>query len=325
VRTWAWRGLIVAGAAAICLCGAVSFGLTRADAATLRDFDAAVARWQHDPDFRAVTREYVILGVRAMQVHLCGVPARIVILKFRSLPGLPASLAVNPTSESHYRDFSRGELSAYLHLCDEQGVENAVPMIENLLAQPAPPTDAQLADFLRCFKMPVPIATDAGAVRSVRAVLDDIRASTPLAIHARVGQPIARYTARMTGRDANHLAFDEQHRAMAQLDGWLRSEDPQLWRTKQVSDLLAGIWAQGYGQIYCDGIEWLFRIQRYARVGLFALLVGAALVWKVHDDNRCRAAISSKAHGSAVGRSQESTPNNASIPPTLNPRNRTGS
>jgi hypothetical protein len=246
-----------------------------------------------------------------------------VILKFRSLPGLPASLAVNPTSESHYRDFSRGELSAYLHLCDEQGVENAVPMIENLRQQASPPTDAQLADFLRSFKMPVPIATDAGAVGSVRDMLNDISASTPLVIHTRLGQPRARYAARMTGRDANRLTVDEQDRAMAQLDGWLRSEDPQLWRTKQVSDFLAGIWAQGYGRIYCDGIEWLFRIQRYARFGLFALLVGAVHVWKVHDGNKRRAAISSKAHGCAVGPLEESAPTDAPIAPTLNPGNRT--
>jgi hypothetical protein len=319
-RAWSRRCLITAAAVACGVCAALSFGLTRADAAKLRDFAAAVARWQHDPDFRAVAREYVTLGAAAMQAHLCGVPARTVVMRFRSLPGLPASLAVSSTSEAHYRDFSRGELSAYLHLCDEQGVENGVPMIENL---PPDPTDARLIEFLRSFKMPVPIATDAGAVRSVRLLLNDIAAPQPFAIRTRIGQPLARSTLRMTGRDVDHLSPEEQRRAMAQLDGWLRSEDPQLWRTKQVSDLLAGIWAQGYGQIYCDGIEWLFRIQRYARVGLFAAVLVLLFTWSTRDQT-ARAAISSpKAHGSAVEPAESKT-TDADIDPSLRPGNRAG-
>src|SRR5438046_2482295 len=82
----------------------VSFFVTLADAAKLREFDHAVLRWQSNPDFRAVASEYVTLGVAVMQVRFCGLRAKTVVLGFRFLPGLPRSLAVNTTSDSHYRD-----------------------------------------------------------------------------------------------------------------------------------------------------------------------------------------------------------------------------
>ena len=45
---------------------------------------------------------------------------------------------------------------------------------------------------------------------------------------------------------------------------------------------LAGIWAQGYGQIYRQGIVWLWRIQRIARSTLCLLTAAIILlIWRI--------------------------------------------
>ena len=138
----AWTAAGLLGVVLI-LSAAVAFGVSRRDRANLREFAAAVRRWQTNPDFRAVQREYVDLGTRAMQARWCGLSARSIIMAFRSIPGLPPSLAATGSSDAHYDAFSRGKLSAYLHLSSEQGAEDAVPMV-GALAKRSPLTDAEV-------------------------------------------------------------------------------------------------------------------------------------------------------------------------------------
>src|SRR4051812_40388263 len=127
------RGLARAGigmlAGVLALSAAVAFGVSPGDRAVLREFAAAVTRGERNPDFRAVQREYVDLGTRAMQARWCGLRARTIVMGFRSMPGLPKALATSNGSAAHYDAFSRGQLSAYLHLSGEQDAEDAVPMI----------------------------------------------------------------------------------------------------------------------------------------------------------------------------------------------------
>ena len=57
----------------------------------------------------------------------------------------------------------------------------------------------------------------------------------------------------------------------------------ELWAgrmAENVADFLSGIWAQGYGQIYNDGIAWLMRIRTATRIALLAALalMGAMVV-----------------------------------------------
>jgi hypothetical protein len=58
-----------------------------------------------------------------------------------------------------------------------------------------------------------------------------------------------------------------------ELDAQVRTTNPELWRTKQVSDFLAGIWAQAYGRIYQTGIVWLLRIQRLSQILLMVMCI----------------------------------------------------
>jgi hypothetical protein len=247
--------------------GAIGFGMTPSDARRVRAFGDAVRSWQHDPDYRAVATQYVTLGVDAMQSRVCGLSAGTLIMAFRSLPGLPDYLAVSDTSAAHYKAFSEGDLSAYLHLSSEQGAADGIAMIEQL-GRPKDLTDADLVAFLAGFKLPVPTVTDAGAVAGVRRLLADVDVSAkPFLVRGDVS------TSLLSGVEGNLATMTRAQQAaeFAQFDAHIRATDPELWRSKQVSDFLAGIWAQGYGQIYLDGINAFSRIQQAARV---AFVVG---------------------------------------------------
>jgi hypothetical protein len=256
--------------------GALGFGLLPSDAVRLRSFGDAVRRWQANPDHRAVAHEYVTLGVEAMQARWCGVPARDVVMAFRSLPGLPEHLAVNDTSAAHYDAFARGELSAYFHLTGEQGIANGIGMIEQLATHGDVLTDDQIVAFLASFQLPVPTVTDAGAIAGVRRLLADVQPNMP--------PPLTRtdIAARLLSRVEKNLATmtrAEQTAAFATYDAHIRATDPQPWRSKQISDFLAGIWAQGYGQIYLDGINGFFAIQRLARIVFVIALLTCLAIW----------------------------------------------
>lgn len=211
-------------------------------------------------------REYVALGVAAMRGRWWGVSGEGVVMSFRSLPGLPLYLALHESSGAHYRAFSQGELAAYLHLSSEQGLEDGLRMIEDLGRRDVLP-DADIVQFLDSFKLPAPIVTDAGAIASVRRLLADTqRPPRPFLVRGDLIAALRRHI--------------EQHAVtMAVLDDDIRRDDLELWRTKQVSDFLAGVWAQGYGQIYVSGIDWLIRIRNAARVALVVTL--ALLAWLV--------------------------------------------
>jgi hypothetical protein len=254
---------------ALIVSAALGFGISGGDVQRLRAFGDATRRWQTNPDFRDVQREYVTLGVEAMRGRWLAVPAERIVLGFRSLPGLPLYLAVNESSAAHYRAFSTGEMSAYLHLTREQGVAAGLQMIEDL-ARRETVSDADIVAFLNGFKLPIPVVTDAGAIASVRRLLADTQQPPrPFTVRSDLAAQLRRHV------DANlaTMSRQEQAAAMKTFDPKVRAADPELWRTKQVSDFLGGIWAQGYGPIYLDGIKWLIRIRTAARVVLVVTIL----------------------------------------------------
>jgi hypothetical protein len=244
------------------IAAALAFGVTPADAKAIREFDSAVRTWQHDPDFRVVALEYAQLGSRAMQAKFCGIPARHVVMWFRQLPGLPDVLKIGPSSQPHYDDFSIGPLKAYMHLSKEQDVKLGIDLLKKL---PPNPTDEELREFIRGFHLPVTIATDGGAVESVRRLLKDVQPDQPFTVDS---DQLAEFMSRQSADDSLK-AMDER----------IRMTDPQVWRNKQISDFLAGIWAQGYGQFYSAGIHTLLLVRIVARVMLLPLFVLAG--WKL--------------------------------------------
>jgi len=273
--------LILASVSLAALAGiALGFGMPAADRAKIDAFADAAPRWQVNPDFRQVQSEYVRLGSDAMQARWWGAPVGCAIIAFRSIPGLSATYAVNAGSASHYEDFTRGPLSAYLHLTNEQGLDMGLNMIERL-GHGGVPSDDDLREFLRSFNMPTSVATDRGAIQSVRSLLSQTDPSKAFMKRAPLGPELATHIAAIAQRagypaDPARMTSHEQAAVLAELDEQIRSSDFELWRTKQVSDFLSGIWAQGYGQIYARGVTWFYRLRWGARVTLLLMLLGIA-------------------------------------------------
>ncbi|HYE20221.1 MAG TPA: hypothetical protein VEA69_17365 [Tepidisphaeraceae bacterium] len=170
IRKWTRRTLmaIIVGATL-----AMGFGMPPADAVKMRLFSDAVVRWQTNPDFRKVQVEYVELGSDAMRTKTAFVDTTTGIMALRSLPFLPKELAVNESSLRHYQNFTRGPLSAYLHLTTEQGVADTLKMLKPL-GEKANLTDQDVVDFLSQYKMDWPVVKDAGSIQGVRALVRDI-------------------------------------------------------------------------------------------------------------------------------------------------------
>lgn len=245
------------------------------DIARVRAFSAAVRRWQTNPDFRQVQDEYVTLGAEAMRARLCGISAERYVMGFRSLPGLPHSIAVSETSAAHYKAFSAGPLSAYLYLADEQGVAAGVGMVEEL-GRRDPLADADARAFLAGFKLPLATAMDEGALASVRRLVRDTMPTTqPFVLRESVVPGVLLHV----GRDVNSMSRNEQVAVMHRLDHDIRETNVELWRTKQVSDFLAGIWAQGYGQVYETAINSLLLSQQVARIVFGVIMLILILAW----------------------------------------------
>jgi hypothetical protein len=148
---WARRTLKYGGlsllALLIVLALLLGFGTPAADAERMRRFADAVEHWQVNPDFRKVQIEYAEMGSDAMRTRVAFVEAKKMVMWLRSLPGLPEHLRVNDTSFVHYENFTKGPLSAYMHLTTEQGLTDTLNMLQYLGGK-ADLNDDDLRNFL---------------------------------------------------------------------------------------------------------------------------------------------------------------------------------
>ena len=176
-----------------------------------------------------------------MQARICGVRATTAIMSFRKIPGLPQSIAVNPTSQKHYDDFSKGPWPAYFHLAGEQDVQLGIGLLQKLGANPS---EEDIRRMLTGFHLPEPMATDFGAVISVRKLLADVDPQKPFAV---------RSISPTDAGDVDRMSFDQQMIVLESYDRLLKEHDPETWRTKQVCDFLSGVWGQGIWRNLCYG------------------------------------------------------------------------
>jgi hypothetical protein len=268
VGKWTGRGALVI---VILFLLAVGFGTSGTDATRMRQFSDAVERWQHNPDFRQIQQEYVEMGSEAMRTDVCFVDSTRVVLALRSMPGLSRDWAINDTSVAHYTHFRQGPLSAYMHLTREQGLSDTLKMLQ-YLGSKSDPSDEDVRDFLKQYKLYYPVASDAGAVASVRSLINDVDPGRALAVRDGVAERLLPHIAAV----AKSLGYPEDVKAMtpdAQLEVWhmldreVRETDYELWRTKQVNDWLNGVWAQVYGAMYTCAINPTLTLREFGRAG----------------------------------------------------------
>jgi hypothetical protein len=269
-RTGLWAGRAVLAVLILFLL-AVGFGTDAHEAAKMRQFADSVERWQTNPEFRRVQIEYVEMGSDAMRSHLAFVPGTKAVMFLRSLPGLPPHLRVNDTSFAHYTNFTRGPLSAYMHLTREQGLADTLKMLK-ALGQKDAPTDEDVRDFLRQYKLHYPVVTDDGAVASVRALLNDVDAGRSFEVQDGVADRILPHIAEVARglgypTDPKEMTPDAQLEVWHMLDARVRETDYELWRTKQVNDWLNGVWAQVYGTMYSGIINPILTLREFGRFG----------------------------------------------------------
>ena len=263
----------------------LGYGISSADAERLEAFVQGVQRWQTDPEFRQVGMEYALLSHDAMQVHFWGISTTRLVMTIRSIPGLPKAYAVEPTSQVHYDNFTRGPLSAYMHLCSEQNVADRVGMLEELGKRGGTLSEADLLWFLDGFKMDFPVVKDDGAIQSVRLLVEDVGPAQPLAIREKIdarvrsaAQRIAMEN-RLPALGSGRMTPQIQRTLLDQLDSYLRTNDTELWRTKQLNDFCNGVWAQVYGPVYNSLIVPVLTIRLYCRVAAPVLFLCMLILW----------------------------------------------
>lgn len=262
---------------ALLLCIALGFGTPGSDMDRLRTFSNAVNRWQIDPEFRAAGQEYATLGHEGMQARWWGQSTTSVVMWLRSLPFLPPTLDVDPTSQAHYDNFTRGPLSAYLHLCGESAPDFIIPELEKF-ARRGDLSDEAVAEFLRRnFQMDHPVVTDAGARSSLRKLVADTEAARTFTVRSDIRPALERhidYIARSQGwgdSDPKAMSQQQQYEVLRRLDSEIAASDPELWRAKQVNDFVGGVWAQVYGPMYLIIIKPLTWARMICRVLTFAI------------------------------------------------------
>lgn len=231
------------------------YALSGEDARRLRVFAQTTASWRQNPEFRSINDQYVQLGSESLRTRCWWLPSGDVLLALRKVPGLPRRWAASDSLQLHYRKFALGPLWAYLHLLSEQGMADAVAMVENLARQPEGPSDESVKAMLRSFDTWPPVVADAGAVASVRRLLADVGVDRPITIREPVADrlmPHIRAVARRKGfpEDPRHLDVGQQRVVLSELDEQVRGADLELWRAKQVNDFLNGVWGHTFGSSY---------------------------------------------------------------------------
>jgi hypothetical protein len=127
--------------------------------------------------------------------------------------------------------------------------------------------------------MEQPVCADAGAVSSVALLVRETSAAErPFVLRVNVGPlllPHVGAVARELGLPEHPAAMTpaQQHAVLERLDARVRTADPELWRTKQLSDFCSGVWAQVFGPEYGYVITPVLVLHRAGWVGMIVLLL----------------------------------------------------
>ena len=132
--------------------------------------------------------------------------------------------------------------------------------------------------------MDFPVCTDAGALQSVAALFRDVDAGRPLTVREDVGPRLMPHIAALARElnvpeDPVAMTAAQQQAVLDRLDARVRREDPELWRTKQLSDFCGGVWAQVFAPPYKKVTRPLIVLHALAWPGLVALGAWLGFRW----------------------------------------------
>lgn len=268
----------------------LGFGLSAGDQTKLSTFVNSVEQWQSNTEFRQVAQQYVTRGSDAMRSTPMGIRSADWIMWIRSLPGMPKEFAVNDTSRAHYENFSKGPLSAYLHLCTEvellnqDGKDGYLGEFEGRFGQSAEPSKDEVRAWLLGLKWDYPVVADEGAVQSLKAAITDVQPYKPLTIRVRhIDGLLKPHIAAIAGElrlpvtDVEQMTPLQQYAVIDRLDSYLRQNDYELWRTKQVSDVCGGIWGQVFSPPYLTLLAPYLKLTVWCRWLSIVLLAAIAI------------------------------------------------
>ena len=129
--------------------------------------------------------------------------------------------------------------------------------------------------------MDFPLAKDDGAARSLEMLVRDVEPGRPFVVRENIAPLLRPHIAAVAAQlgfppEPERMTPDQQQAVLERLDGHVRYNDPELWRTKQVNDFSGGIWAQVYGPPYNILIVPYLKatvVCRYVLAGMFLFLI----------------------------------------------------
>jgi hypothetical protein len=269
--------MVVAGL----LLGILGYGINGEDAGRLWVFTETVEGYAVGPEFRKVGMEYATVGSEGVKTTLLGMGAGKVLYHIRRLPVFSKRYAAKASLVSHYRHFAEGPLSAYLHLTGVQGVSDGVAMVEKM-GRKGVVSDEQAKWFLGSFAVWPAISMDEKAVASVRGLVADVEGKT-FAIREPVEERLRRWIgviAREHGwaTAPAEMSVEQQLVVLKELDGRIKEADEELWRTKQVSDFLCGVWGSTFGRTYGKVVRMVLAVRATGRVAVPGLGVAMGVI-----------------------------------------------
>lgn len=93
---------------AIAFCAFAAFGISGPDESAMRGIDEATARWQANPEFRAISIEYCVSGSRVLRTRPFFCRARSIVVTIRSIPLLPKPICHQPDFKAALRQLQQG-------------------------------------------------------------------------------------------------------------------------------------------------------------------------------------------------------------------------
>lgn len=283
IGTWGAWCLV----AVVLLASAIAgYSITETDAERLRHFAETVERYSGRPEFRRVGIEYAIVGSQAVRTELLGINAGKVLYNVRRLPGFPKRYAAKESLVLHYAHFSEGPLSAYLHLTGAQGVHDGVSMVEEMGRQ-GTVSDEEAREFLKSFDVWPAISVDDGALASVRKLVADTWTEKGFAIRSPVVERLRPHIEAIARRhgwatEPAGMSVEQQLAVLAELDSSVKAADRELWRTKQVSDFLCGVWGSTFGRSYGKATRIAMTARAVGRVvtPVMLIMMGVAIAYR---------------------------------------------